>query len=121
MSVCGRTPAATTSRSASSRRPSASPTPSTWSAAEHLGGEDVEVHGDAERLDAALEDRAGLGVELHVHQVGHRVHELDLQPVALQRAGRLEAEQPAAHDDGPPCTRPTASSIARVSSMVRNP
>jgi hypothetical protein len=71
-------------------------------AADDLGGEDVQVHGDAEGLDAPLEDRAGLGVELHVHQVGHGVHELDVQPVALQRPGGLQPEQAAAHDDGAP-------------------
>ena len=68
-------------------------------AADHVGGEDVEVDGDPERLDALLEDRPRLGVQLHVHQVRHGVHELDVQAVALQRAGGLEAEQPAAHHD----------------------
>jgi hypothetical protein len=68
--------------------------------ADHVGGEDVEVDGDPERLDALLEDRAGLGVELHIHEVRHGVHELDVQAVTLQRTGRLQAEQPATHHHG---------------------
>jgi hypothetical protein len=70
--------------------------------AEHLGGQDLEVHGDAELLDALLEDGPGLGVELGVHQPRRGVHELDLQAVALQGARGLQAEQAAAHDHGPP-------------------
>src|SRR3954454_1739577 len=118
MSLFGRTPAAMTSRSASICRPSARPTPPTRSppipsvakpsrgtavpprpAAAPVGGEEVGVDGDPEPLDALLEDRPRLGIQLHVHQVGHGVHELHAQPVALQRSGGLQPEQPAAHHD----------------------
>ncbi|MEA2137894.1 MAG: hypothetical protein QOG56_1044, partial [Solirubrobacteraceae bacterium] len=59
----------------------------------------VEVHVDAELLDAAAQDRAGLAVELDVHEALGAVHDVHLHSALEQAAGGLEAEQ-ATPDDG---------------------
>jgi len=55
----------------------------------------LEVHVDAELLDAAAQDRAGLPVELDVHEPRGAVDDVYLQPALEQPARGLQPEQAA--------------------------
>ena len=50
-------------------------------------------------LQALLQELAGQGVQLRLHQPAIEVHHVNLQPTVHQPAGRLQAQQPPA-DDG---------------------
>ena len=88
--------------------------------AEDRGGRAPEQHADAELLHLAEQVVAAVGIELPLHQRRHQVHDRDVAALHLQPARGLEAEQPAADDDGLHARAATRSSSARVSSSVRN-
>ncbi len=62
------------------------------------GGEPVEADLDAQVLHRLLEYRAGLAVQLSVHQVAAQMHNVDRHALGQQTAGRFQAQQPAAAD-----------------------
>jgi len=59
---------------------------------------EMDVHADV--LDAPAEDRAGLAVELHVHQPRGPVDDMHLESPLEQAPGGLQAEQTAADHRG---------------------
>jgi hypothetical protein len=61
----------------------------------------VGEEGDAALVEVALQQHAGMGVELALHQRRHQMHQGDAHAAALQAPGGLEAEQPAADDHRP--------------------
>ena len=92
-SVFGRMPAATTTRSQAISvvvpQPDAADLVRSPDRGRPGSGEDA----DAELGHAAAQHLAALATELGVHQVLARVHHVDGEAVALQAAGRLQAEQ----------------------------
>lgn len=59
------------------------------------GGGLFRVHPHTQGLDAAPQQRAALGIQLHRHQPGRELHYVRLQTQAAQRIGRFQAEQAA--------------------------
>jgi hypothetical protein len=57
-------------------------------------------HLDAAGLDGALQQMAGGGIELALHQGRHQVHDRDVHALSLQAGGSLEAQKSAADDHG---------------------
>ena len=77
----------------------------------HAGDMPVAEHGRGERLEVQLhthlgelplEDRAGRGIELRVHDVRHEVHDVHVDVAVEQTACGLEPEQAAADDHRAP-------------------
>ncbi len=64
-----------------------------------LLGADARVDGEPHVLDGAQQRGAAAVVDLDGHQTGRELHDVGVQAEPLERAGRLQAEQPAA-DDG---------------------
>jgi len=60
------------------------------------------MHTDTERLDARLERRAALLVQLHRHQARSELHHMRFQAQRLQRIGRFQAEQATANHHAAP-------------------
>ena len=58
------------------------------------------MHLDAARLDGALQEMAGGGIELALHQGRHQVHDRDVHALRLQAGGGFQAQQAAADDHG---------------------
>ena len=58
------------------------------------------MHLDAARLDSALQQMAGGGIELALHQGRHQMHDRDVHALRLEARGGLEPEQAAADDHG---------------------
>ena len=117
-STFGRMPAATTTRSASMRSPSANSTPSTLP----LPTIAFVLRPSSTRTPSARSCCAAArrrGVHLPLHQGVHQVHDRDVAALHLEAARRLEAEQPAA-DHGRLRAAAGRASSARVSSSVRN-
>ena len=46
-------------------------------------------------LHRLLQHQAGVAIELHLHEVLHEIHDVDLEAAAHQAARRFEAEEPA--------------------------
>jgi hypothetical protein len=63
--------------------------------AEHSAGELAEMDLHAHRFHGRFQDRAGGGIELHLHEMAGEVHDMDLAAV-VQAAGGFQAEQAAA-------------------------
>jgi hypothetical protein len=72
--------------------------------AQDRGGTRPGVHGEAQPLDDAAQDGAGLVVELLVHQHRPGLHDVHREPVLLQAVGGFQPEQAAAdhHGAAPP-------------------
>ena len=68
--------------------------------AEEAGRGLAEVHLDPELFHRLLQHQPGVAIELHLHQVLHQVHHVDLEAAARQAARRFEAEQAAADHRG---------------------
>jgi hypothetical protein len=68
---------------------------------DHPAGEGTEVDADPERLHRTAQDVPTGRVQLHVHEVPHAMHHVDVDALLQQPAGCLEAQQATAHDDGP--------------------
>lgn len=64
-----------------------------------LLGARARVDGESHALDRAQQGRAAALVDLDRHQPGRELHDVRGETESLERAGRLQAEQPAA-DDG---------------------
>ena len=80
---------------------------------------DARVHGQAHGLDGAQQRRAAAVVDLHRHQPRRELHDVRVESEPLERAGRLQPEQPAAdHRTGGRASF-AYSSMARRSSIVR--
>ena len=62
----------------------------------------LAAHGDAAILERLLQQVAGRGIELALHQGRHEMENRDLHALGLQARRRLEPEQAAADDDGMP-------------------
>ena len=67
----------------------------------------------------ALQERAAGGIELLDHQVRRDLDDGDFEAVAEQAAGRFQAEQAAADDDGRDRTPGRRRAMAAQSSSVR--
>ena len=67
----------------------------------HLGRGGTGAHGYAEAFDEPPEGLPAALVDLQRHQPGREFHHGAVQLQRLERAGGLEAEQPATNDDSP--------------------
>ncbi len=106
----GRMPTAMTTRSAGKMRPVLQLDAGDSVCAEDGLGIGAGVDVDAARLDGLLEQIAGAGIELALHQGRHQMHDRNLHALEREARRRFEAEQPAAddHGTGRPCRRPHA-------------
>ena len=93
-------PTAITTRSAGITAPSSSSTPPTRSVADDRLGGGLAADIDAAPLQIPLQQIARRRIELPLHQVAHEMQHGDVHAARLQPGRRLEAEQPAADDDG---------------------
>jgi hypothetical protein len=74
----------------------------------------------AHRFHGRFQDRAGSGVELHLHEMAGKVHDMHLAAVVQEPAGGFQAEQAAA-DHGGASALPGLGNDGGKSSMVRKP
>ena len=115
----GRMPTAITTRSPGIAVPSSSSQRPRRVRAEDRLRVGLRDHVDAALLDGPLQQIARGGVELALHQGRHQMHDRHVHALHLEARGGLEAEQPAADDDGLGRAICAASSMAFTSSRSR--
>ena len=69
--------------------------------AKDCGGQFFQMKAHSQVFQALLQQLAGLGVQLRVHQPAHEVDDVNLQPPVHQSARRFQPQQAAADDRRP--------------------